>query len=146
MTTKYGTSGNDNPLRGTAGNDSIYGLAGNDRIITDDGDDYVEAGDGDDEVNGYPTIGNAYSFWTSTGNKTIYGGNGNDFLLGGTGNNVIHGTLATTGYTDKMEKISFMAVMVTTPSIMTLRQQIWPSMIPLPVVTARIRSLSTLTM
>ena len=91
MTTKYGTSGNDNPLRGTAGNDSIYGLAGNDRIITDDGDDYVEAGDGDDEVNGYPTIGNAYSFWTSTGNKTIYGGNGNDFLLGGTGNNVIHG-------------------------------------------------------
>ena len=39
MTTKYGTSGNDNPLRGTTGNDSIYGLEGNDRIITDDGDD-----------------------------------------------------------------------------------------------------------
>ena len=91
MTTKYGTSGNDNPLRGTTGNDSIYGLEGNDRIITDDGDDYVEAGDGDDEVNGYPTTGNAYSFWTSTGNKTIYGGNGNDFLLGGSGNNLIYG-------------------------------------------------------
>ncbi|MFY9128285.1 MAG: hypothetical protein WAO82_06335 [Limnohabitans sp.] len=91
MTTKYGTSGNDNPLRGTSGNDSIYGLEGNDRIITDDGDDYIEAGDGDDEVNGYPTTGNAYSFWTSTGNKTIYGGNGNDFLLGGSGNNLIYG-------------------------------------------------------
>jgi serralysin len=51
----------------------------------------VEAGDGDDEVNGYPTTGNAYSFWTSTGNKTIYGGNGNDFLLGGSGNNLIYG-------------------------------------------------------
>jgi Ca2+-binding RTX toxin-like protein len=91
MSSIYGTSGNDNPLRGTKGNDSIYGLAGDDRIITDDGDDYVEAGDGDDEVNGYPTTGNAYSFWTSTGNKTIYGGNGNDFLLGGSGNNVIYG-------------------------------------------------------
>jgi len=91
MSSIYGTSGNDNPLRGTKGNDSIYGLAGDDRIITDDGDDYVEGGDGDDEVNGYPTTGNAYSLWTSTGNKRIYGGNGNDFLIGGSGNNFISG-------------------------------------------------------
>lgn len=91
MATKYGTSGNDNPLRGTTGNDSIYGLAGDDRIITDDGDDYVEAGDGDDEVNGYPTTGNAYSFYASIGSKTFYGGNGNDFLYGGSGNNLIYG-------------------------------------------------------
>ena len=91
MPSIYGTTGNDNPLRGTRGNDSIYGLEGNDRIISDNGDDYVEAGDGDDEVNGYPTTGNAYSFWASTGNKTIYGGNGNDFLLGGSGNNFISG-------------------------------------------------------
>jgi len=91
MATKYGTAGNDNPLRGTSSNDSIYGLAGDDRIITDDGDDYVEAGDGDDEVNGYPTTGRAYSFYSSTGNKTFYGGNGNDFLYGGSGNNLIYG-------------------------------------------------------
>ena len=39
MATKYGTPGNDNPLRGTSENDSIYGLEGKDRIITDDGDD-----------------------------------------------------------------------------------------------------------
>ena len=95
MATKYGTSGNDNPLRGTASSDSIYGLAGDDRIITDDGDDYVEAGDGDDEVNGYPTTGNAYSFYASTGNKTIYGGNGNDFLFGGSGKNLIYGEAGT---------------------------------------------------
>ncbi len=95
MATKYGTSGNDNPLRGTTGNDSIYGLAGDDRIITDDGDDYVEAGDGDDEVNGYPTTGNAYSFYASTGNKTLYGGNGNDFLVGGSGKNLIYGEAGT---------------------------------------------------
>jgi len=91
MAAKYGTSGNDNPLRGTSSSDSIYGLAGDDRIITDDGDDYVEAGDGDDEVNGYPTTGKAYSFYASTGNKTFYGGNGNDFLYGGSGNNLIYG-------------------------------------------------------
>jgi len=91
MATIYGTAGNDNPLSGTSGNDSIYGLAGDDRIITNDGDDYVEAGDGNDEVNGYPTTGGAYSIYRSTGKKTIYGGNGNDFLIGGSGNNLIYG-------------------------------------------------------
>ena len=91
MATIYGTAGNDNPLSGTSGNDSIYGLAGDDRIITNDGDDYVESGDGDDEVNGYPTTGGAYMIYRSTGNKTIYGGNGNDFLIGGSGNNLIYG-------------------------------------------------------
>jgi hypothetical protein len=45
MATKYGTSGNVNPLRGTSENDFLYGFAGDDLIITDDGDDYVEAGD-----------------------------------------------------------------------------------------------------
>ncbi len=91
MATKYGTSGNDNPLYGTKENDSIYGLAGNDRIITEDGDDYVEAGDGDDEVNGYQETANTYTYWSPKGNKIIYGGNGNDFLLGGSGNNQIYG-------------------------------------------------------
>ena len=91
MANIYGTSGKDNPLRGTSGNDSIYGLAGDDRILTSDGDDYVEAGDGDDEVNGYSTTGNAYSYYPTSGNKTIYGGNGNDFLHGSSGINLIFG-------------------------------------------------------
>lgn len=42
MATTNGTLGNDNPLRGTSGSDSIYGFAGDDLIITNDGDDYVE--------------------------------------------------------------------------------------------------------
>jgi serralysin len=87
----YGTSGKDNPLRGTSGNDSIYGLAGDDRILTNDGDDYVDAGDGDDEVNGYQNTGGSYSYYPTTGNKTIYGGNGNDFLHGSSGTNIIYG-------------------------------------------------------
>jgi Ca2+-binding RTX toxin-like protein len=69
----YGTSGKDNPLWGTAGNDSIYGLAGDDRIITNDGDDYVEAGDGDDEVNSYKDLNGQYFYYPSTGKATIYG-------------------------------------------------------------------------
>ena len=64
MATKYDTSGNDNPLRGTSENDFLYGLAGDDLIITDDGDDYVEAGDGDDQVNGYPGLKGTYTGWT----------------------------------------------------------------------------------
>jgi Ca2+-binding RTX toxin-like protein len=64
MATKYGTSGNFNPLRGTSENDFLYGFAGDDLIIKDDGDDYVEAGDGDDQVNGYPGLKGAYTGWT----------------------------------------------------------------------------------
>ena len=91
MATKYGTSGNDNPLRGTSGNDFLYGLAGDDVIITDDGDDYVEAGDGDDQVNGYPGTNGNYTYYSAKGVLTIYGGNGNDFLVGGDGNDKIYG-------------------------------------------------------
>ena len=91
MATKYGTFGNDNPLRGTSENDFLYGLAGDDLIITDDGDDYVEAGDGDDQVNGYPGLKGAYTYYNAKGKLTIYGGNGNDFLVGGEGNDKIFG-------------------------------------------------------
>lgn len=91
MATKYGTAGNDNPLRGTSGNDSIYGLAGNDLIISDDGDDYIEAGDGDDQVNGYPGLNGSYTYYSASGKLTIYGGSGNDFLVGGTGPDFISG-------------------------------------------------------
>lgn len=91
MATKYGTSGNDNPLRGTSGNDFLYGLAGEDLILTDDGDDYVEAGDGNDQVNGYPGLNGAYTYYNAKGTLTIYGGNGNDFLVGGEGNDKIFG-------------------------------------------------------
>lgn len=91
MATKYGTSGNDNPLRGTSGSDFLYGLAGDDLIITDDGDDYVEAGDGDDQVNGYPGLNGNYTYYSAKGLLKIYGGNGNDYLLGGDGNDKIYG-------------------------------------------------------
>lgn len=91
MAIKYGTSGNDKPLTGTSGNDTIYGLDGNDRIITDDGDDIVDAGDGDDEVNGYQGVGSAYTFYPATGIKKINGGNGNDFIVGGSSNDELFG-------------------------------------------------------
>ena len=91
MAIKYGTSGNDKPLMGTSGNDTIYGLEGNDRIITDDGDDIVDAGDGDDEVNGYEGVGSAYTYYPATGIKKIHGGNGNDFIVGGTDNDELFG-------------------------------------------------------
>ena len=78
MANIYGTTGKDNPLWGTSGNDSIYGLAGDDRIITNDGDDYVEAGDGDDEVNSYKDLNGQYLYYPSTGKATIYGTAGND--------------------------------------------------------------------
>ena len=91
MPIKYGTTGNDNPLRGTSGNDSLYGLEGDDFILTEDGEDYVEAGDGDDEVNGYDGIGGAYTYYPVTGVKTIHGGNGNDFIVGGADGDVLYG-------------------------------------------------------
>ena len=91
MAIKYGTPGNDKPLTGTSGNDTIYGLDGNDRIITDDGDDIVDAGDGDDEVNGYQGAGSAYIFYPATGIKKIHGGNGNDFIVGGSSNDELFG-------------------------------------------------------
>lgn len=91
MPIKYGTTGNDNPLRGTSGNDSLYGLAGDDFILTEDGEDYVEAGDGDDEVNGYDGTGGAYTYYPVTGVKTIHGGNGNDFIVGGSDGDALYG-------------------------------------------------------
>jgi serralysin len=91
MPIKYGTTGNDNPLRGTSGNDSLYGLAGDDFILTEDGEDYVEAGDGDDEVNGYDGVAGAYTYYPVTGVKTIHGGNGNDFIVGGANGDVLYG-------------------------------------------------------
>ena len=91
MAIKYGTPGNDKPLTGTSGNDTIFGLDGNDRIITDDGDDIVDAGDGDDEVNVYQGAGSAYTFYSATGIKKIHGGNGNDFIVGGSSNDELFG-------------------------------------------------------
>jgi Ca2+-binding RTX toxin-like protein len=91
MANIYGTTGKDNPLWGTAGNDSIYGLAGDDRIITNDGEDYVEAGDGDDEVNSYKDLNGQYLYYPSSGKATIYGNAGNDQLTGKSGNDIIYG-------------------------------------------------------
>jgi Ca2+-binding RTX toxin-like protein len=91
MPIKYGTTGNDNPLRGTSGNDSLYGLAGDDLILTEDGEDYVEAGEGDDEINGYDGTGGSYTYYPVVGLKTLHGGNGNDFMVGGVDGDVLYG-------------------------------------------------------
>lgn len=91
MPIKYGTTGNDNPLRGTSGNDSLYGLAGDDLILTEDGEDYVEAGEGDDEINGYDGTGGSYTYYPVVGIKTLHGGNGNDFMVGGVDGDVLYG-------------------------------------------------------
>ena len=47
-----GTTGNDNPLNGTAGDDIINGLAGNDIINGLEGDDVINGDDGADLLNG----------------------------------------------------------------------------------------------
>ena len=91
MAIKYGTAGNDNPLRGTSGNDSLYGLGGDDLILSEDGEDYVEAGDGDDEVNGYDGEAGSYTYYPVIGLKTIHGGNGNDFIVGGAVGDALYG-------------------------------------------------------
>jgi Ca2+-binding RTX toxin-like protein len=91
MATIYGTTGKDNPIWGTTGNDSIYGLGGDDFIGTGDGDDYVEAGDGDDHVNSNKDQNGQYWYYPSTGKATIYGNAGNDLLTGKSGDDVIYG-------------------------------------------------------
>ena len=89
-------------LTGSSGNDTITGGTGNDRILSGDGADLIDGGDGNDQINGYPTTGNAYSFWTYSGSKTINGGNGDDFIYGadgadsisgGNGNDTVYGSL-----------------------------------------------------
>ena len=65
-----GTNGNDVPITGSTGADTIRAL---------DGDDTVNAGNGGDTVYG------------GAGVDTISGGNGNDVLYGQAGNDVIHG-------------------------------------------------------
>lgn len=47
-----GTPGDDNPLNGTSGNDTILGLAGNDKIFGLAGDDILNGGVGRDVLNG----------------------------------------------------------------------------------------------
>ena len=87
---------------GSSGNDTINGGTGNDRILSGNGADLIDGGDGNDQINGYPTTGNAYSFWTYSGSKTINGGNGDDFIYGadgadsisgGNGNDTVYGSL-----------------------------------------------------
>src|ERR1043166_7641634 len=62
-----GTSGDDDDLVGTTGNDTINGLAGDDILYGGPGDDTLNGGDGIDFLEG------------DTGNDTLNGGNDFDF-------------------------------------------------------------------
>ncbi|ABD06346.1 VCBS [Rhodopseudomonas palustris HaA2] len=66
-----GTNGNDNPLVGSTGADTIHGLDGDDLIRAGNGNDTVFGDAGDDILDG------------GTGFDVLTGGAGNDALLGG---------------------------------------------------------------
>ncbi len=82
-----GTTGNDDYIRGGAGNDTIHSGVGNDQVYGGTGNDSINAGTGNDIAYG------------GTGNDTIDGSSGNDTLYGDAGNDIIYGGAATTGTT-----------------------------------------------
>ncbi len=82
-----GTTGNDDYIRGGAGNDTIHSGVGNDQVYGGTGNDFINAGTGNDIAYG------------GTGNDTIDGSSGNDTLYGDAGNDIIYGGAATTGTT-----------------------------------------------
>jgi Ca2+-binding RTX toxin-like protein len=82
-----GTTGNDDYIRGGAGNDTIHSGVGNDQVYGGTGNDSINAGTGNDIAYG------------GMGNDTIDGSSGNDTLYGDAGNDIIYGGAATTGTT-----------------------------------------------
>jgi Ca2+-binding RTX toxin-like protein len=83
-----GTTGNNNPLNGTANADVIFGLAGDDFVLGQGGNDILELGTGNDR--GYGGIGDDTIFGRE-GNDIIYGEAGADTVDGGAGNDTILG-------------------------------------------------------
>ena len=66
------------PIRGTAGNDTLYGEAGNDYVQGGDGNDKVYGGDGNDDLDG------------GLGNDILYGGGGDDHISADEGDDIIY--------------------------------------------------------
>ncbi|NNE88572.1 MAG: type I secretion protein [Silicimonas sp.] len=90
----FGTTGDDQPLLGTASDDIIYG--GEDTSPSGTGNDSIDALEGDDTVYG------------GDGNDTIIGGFGADELFGGDGDDVIRGGQGTPA-TSQAESLNWSA-------------------------------------
>lgn len=83
-----GTIGNDVPITGTTGADTIRALSGNDTVNAGNGGDTVYGGSGVDTING----GNGNDFlYGQAGNDIIHGNDNNDTIYGGSGHDQIFG-------------------------------------------------------
>jgi VCBS repeat-containing protein len=83
-----GTIGNDVPLNGSNGADTIRALDGNDTVNAGNGGDTVYGGSGVDTING----GNGNDFlYGQAGNDVIHGNDNNDTIYGGSGDDQIFG-------------------------------------------------------
>jgi hypothetical protein len=100
-----GTAANNDPLNGTAADDTILGLGGNDRIFGLDGNDLIDGGLGNDILNGQN--GNDSFIWRlNEGVDSFHGGAGlgdNVNIFGGAGTtadtlNVVWNGTAVTGF------------------------------------------------
>ncbi|MBI1383293.1 MAG: DUF4114 domain-containing protein [Rhizobiales bacterium] len=76
---KPSASGDDDTIRGGAGNDTILGMAGNDRLFGGRGEDVLYGNSGNDLLNG------------GADNDRLHGGKGDDRVLGGAGDDLLHG-------------------------------------------------------
>jgi VCBS repeat-containing protein len=83
-----GTNGNDVPLNGTNGANTIRALDGNDTVNALDGGDTVYGGTGIDTINGGDGNDDLYG---QAGDDVIHGDGGNDEAWGGSGNDQIFG-------------------------------------------------------
>lgn len=84
----YGTSADDRPLEGTAGDDEIFGYGGYDALYGYGGNDVLHGGDQDDLLAGGEGDDQLYG---DADNDTLDGGAGDDFLNGGDGNDELDG-------------------------------------------------------
>jgi hypothetical protein len=90
-----GTSGDDNLLIGTIGNDQIFGGEGNDTLTGGAGNDILDGGLGDDTlISDVATIGDILT--GDTGVDSIDGGAGIDTLILTTGSNIDFSVLDST--------------------------------------------------
>tara|TARA_R110002020_G_scaffold37872_4_gene114236 strand:+ start:11472 stop:12824 length:1353 start_codon:yes stop_codon:yes gene_type:complete len=83
-----GGNGDDNRIRGNAGDNMIYGRAGDDRLNGGAGNDVIYGNQDDDRLNGRQGNDELYG---NLGNDTVNGQNGDDMLSGGRGSDVLDG-------------------------------------------------------
>jgi extracellular elastinolytic metalloproteinase len=83
------TTGGDDVLSGTTGDDVFYGGGGNDTVSGGGGHDYAYGGAGNDMLDGNDGDDRLYG---GTGNDILSGHSGNDLLSGGTDDDKLFGT------------------------------------------------------